>query len=117
MHYVISATWGPTDPTRAALPFIFAESAIQAGDTVMIMLFHDAVSIAVEGTHQKLVPVGPPPKFSEVIANPGARLVVCKPCAEARGIGQNMLIANCSLGGMNDFHKELSRPDSKMVTF
>ena len=117
MHYAISATWGPTDTTRAALPFIFAESALQAGDTVMIMLFHDSVNIAVHGSHQKMVPFGPLPKFSEVLSNPKAKIVVCKPCAEARGIRQDMLIENCSLGGMNDFHLEVARPDSKMVTF
>jgi len=117
MHYVLSATWGPTDPTRAALPFIFAESALQAGDTVMIMLFHDSVTIAIEGAYQKLVPVGPLPKFSEVLANPNARVLVCKPCAEARGITENMLVANCKLGGMNDFHKEISSPGNKAITF
>ncbi len=117
MHYVISATWGPTDPTRAALPFIFAESALQAGDTVMIMLFHDSVSIAVKGSHEKLIPVGPPPKFAPVLANPNASVIVCKPCADARGITADMLTGECRLGGMNDFHKELARPDSKAITF
>ena len=29
MHFAISASWGPTDPTRAMLPFIFAASALQ----------------------------------------------------------------------------------------
>jgi tRNA 2-thiouridine synthesizing protein D len=42
MNWVISGTWGPTDPTRAMLPFVFAASAVQAGDTVTLMLFHDA---------------------------------------------------------------------------
>jgi hypothetical protein len=37
MHFVISGTWGPTDPTRAMLPFIFAASAIQDNDTVTLM--------------------------------------------------------------------------------
>jgi hypothetical protein len=37
MHFVISATWGPTDPTRAMLPFVFAASAVQAGDEVTLM--------------------------------------------------------------------------------
>ena len=46
MHFVISATWGPTDPTRAMLPFVFAASAVQAGDEVTLMLFHDAVYMA-----------------------------------------------------------------------
>jgi predicted peroxiredoxin len=39
MNWVISGTWGPTDPTRAMLPFVFAASAVQAGDTVTLMLF------------------------------------------------------------------------------
>ena len=38
MHYAISTTWGPTDTTRASLPFIFAASALQAGDTIMALL-------------------------------------------------------------------------------
>jgi hypothetical protein len=32
MNWVISGTWGPTDPTRAMLPFLFAASAVQAGE-------------------------------------------------------------------------------------
>ena len=117
MHYAISTTWGPTDATRASLPFIFAASALQAGDTVMIMLFHDAVTIAVKDAHQKLVPFGPPPRFAEVISNPNAKILVCKPCAEARGITEEMLTAHCAMGGMNDFHEQTSRADCKAVCF
>lgn len=49
MHFAISATYGPTDPTRAMLPFIFAASAVQSGDSVTLMLFADAVFMAIEG--------------------------------------------------------------------
>ena len=117
MHYAISATWGPTDTTRASLPFIFAASALQAGDTVMIMLFHDAVTIAVQGAHPKMLPFGPPQRFEEVLSSPNAKVVVCKPCAEARGISEAMLTANCAMGGMNDFHQQTSRADCKVVSF
>jgi sulfur relay (sulfurtransferase) complex TusBCD TusD component (DsrE family) len=117
VHYAISTTWGPTDTTRASLPFIFAASALQAGDTVMIMLFHDSVTIAVKGSHEKMIPCGPPPKFDEVMSNPNAKIVVCKPCAEARGITEEMLTASCAMGGMNDFHAQTSRTDSKVVSF
>jgi len=117
MHYAISATWGPTDTTRASLPFIFAASALQAGDTVMMMLFHDAVMIAVDGAHQKMVPFGPPPRFDEVFSNTDAEIIVCKPCAEARGISENMLLADCKIGGMNDYHSHVSRVDCKTISF
>lgn len=117
MHYAISATWGPTDPTRAALPFIFASSVLDAGDSVMIMLFHDAVTVAVEGSHQKMQPVGPPARFAEVLVHDNAEIVVCKPCAEARGVTEEMLVANCRFGGMDDFRFHVSRDDCKMVSF
>jgi len=117
MHFAISATWGPTDPTRASLPFIFAASALQAGDSVVIMLFHDAVTIAVKGSHEKMVPVGPPPRFAEVFAHPDAEVIVCRPCAEARGISEDVLVANTRLGGMNDFHAHASRDDCRIVCF
>ena len=104
MHYAISATWGPTDPTRAMLPFIFAASAVQAGDTVTMMLFHDAVLVAVEGAGAKLVPVGPPNRYEEVASNPNVTLWACKPCVDARGLAPGTLDQRVKLGGMNDFH-------------
>ena len=117
MHYVISTTWGPTDTTRASLPFIFAATALEEGDTVMIMLFHDSVTIAVEGSYEKMIPVGPPPAFEEVFAHKNAEIIVCKPCAEARGITDSMLVDNCRFGGMKDFHDHVSRDGAKEVTF
>ncbi len=117
MHYVISTTWGPTDVTRAALPFVFSASALQAGDTVMIMLFHDAVTIALDGAHQKMVPFGPPAKFAEIFSSPNAKVLVCKPCAETRAISEDMLVKNASFGGMNDLHQHASRPDAKFISF
>jgi sulfur relay (sulfurtransferase) complex TusBCD TusD component (DsrE family) len=117
MHFAISTTWGPTDVTRGALPFIFAASALEAGDTVMIMLFHDAVTIALDGAHQKMVPFGPPSRFEEVFAHRNAKVIVCKPCAESRGITERMLVKNASFGGMNDLHAHASRADAKLINF
>src|SRR5258705_6285707 len=70
MHFVISVTWGPTDPTRAMLPFIFAASAVQAGDEVTLMLFHDALYMAVEGAGGKPVPGGAPQRHEDVARHP-----------------------------------------------
>jgi predicted peroxiredoxin len=83
MNWVISGTWGPTDPTRAMLPFLFAASAVQAGDNVMLMLFHDAVLMAVDGIGKTLVPVGPPNRYEEIAGNPKVTLWACKPCVGA----------------------------------
>ena len=74
MHFAISATYGPTDPTRAMLPFIFAASAVQSDDQVTLMLFADSVLMAVEGVGAKLVPVGPPNKYEEIAGNPNVNV-------------------------------------------
>lgn len=117
MHYAISTTWGGTDTTRASLPFIFAATALEAGDTVMIMLFHDAVTLAVDSVYEKMIPFGPPQKFREVLEHPNATVIVCKPCAEVRGITEDRLNANCRMGGMGEFHAEVSRDNCKAVAF
>jgi len=117
MHFVISGTYGPTDPTRAMLPFLFAASALQAGDTATIMLFHDAVLMAIQGAGQKLLPVGPPNRYEEIAAHPKVALWACRPCVEARGLNPASLDSRVKLGGMNDFHAALNQPDAKAVSF
>jgi tRNA 2-thiouridine synthesizing protein D len=115
MHFAISGTWGPTDPTRAMLPFIFAASALQAGDRVTLMLFHDAVLVAVDGSGAKLVPVGPPNRYEEVTGHPNATLWACKPCVEARGL--TALDKRAKLGGMNEFHAAAKEADTRVISF
>src|ERR1700730_7568041 len=110
MHFVISGTWGPTDPTRAMLPFIFAASAVQDGDTVTLMLFHDAILMAVDGAGAKLVPVGPPNRYEEVLSHPNVILWACRPCVDARGLDPSSLDRRVKLGGMNEFHPAAKQP-------
>ena len=117
MHFVISATYGPTDPTRAMLPFIFAASAVQSGDQVTLMLFADSVLMAVQGAGGKLVPVGPPNRYEEVASHPDVTLMVCKPCVEARGLSASVLDTRVKLAGMNEFHEAAKRADVKVVNF
>ena len=117
MHFAISATSGPTDPTRALLPFIFAASAVQAGDSVTLMLFHDAVYMAVKEAGAKLVPVGPPNRYEEVAAHANATLWACRPCVEVRGISGAPLDRRIKLGGMNEFHAAAKGADARVINY
>jgi sulfur relay (sulfurtransferase) complex TusBCD TusD component (DsrE family) len=83
----------------------------------MIMLFHDAVTIAVKGAHEKMMPAGPPPRFAEVFSHANSEIVVCKACAMVRGITEDGLTANCRFGGMDAYHDHVSRDDCKAVSF
>ena len=117
MHFAISASWGPTDPTRAMLPFIFAASALQANDTITLMLFHDSVHLASKGVAKNIIPVGPPPRFEEVLADKNAKIIVCKPCAEVRNIYQSDCLDGMIFGGMNDFHAASSIQNTRVVCY
>jgi tRNA 2-thiouridine synthesizing protein D len=117
MHFVISGTYGPTDTTRAMLPFIFAASALQAGDSVTLMLFHDAVLMAVAGVGKTLVPVGPPNRYEEVAGHAKATVWACKPCVDVRGLAAATLDQRIKLGGMNEFHAAAKAPDARVVSF
>ena len=117
MHFAISASWGPTDPTRAMLPFIFAASALQAKDKVTLMLFHDAVHLASKGVAKNIVPVGPPQRFEETLNDINAKLIICKPCAEVRNIFKENCLDKIIFGGMNDFHLACSLPDTQVICY
>ncbi len=117
MQWVISGTWGPTDPTRAMLPFLFAASAVQAGDSVTLMLFHDAVLMAVDGVGKTLVPVGPPNRYEEIASHQKVMLLACKPCVEARGLAAASLDRRVRLAGMNDFYAAAKAADARLVNF
>ena len=117
MHFAISASWGPTDPTRAMLPFIFAASALQANDEITIMLFHDAVHLASKGVAKNILPVGPPPRFEEVYNHINAKIIVCKPCAEVRNIFKESCLEKIIFAGMNDFHIASSLPNTRIITY
>ena len=117
MHFAISASWGPTDTTRAMLPFIFAASALQVKDKVTIMLFHDAVNLALKGFADNIFPVGPPQRFKEFINNKNSKLLVCKPCAEVRNIFEKDCIKQALFCGMNDFHAACSQDKTKVINY
>ena len=117
MHFAISTTWGPAETNRASLPFRFTSSLLAAGDTAIVMLFGDSVMLAVEETSTKMILVEPTAGFAEVFKHPNAEVVVSKRCAEARGITSDMLVEQCRLGGMNDFHAHAALEDTKTINF
>src|SRR5258707_12182350 len=99
------------------LPFVFAASALEAGDEVTLMLFHDAVYAAVEGAGVKLVPVGPPNRYEEVAAHPKATLWACKPCVEVRGLAGATLDRRLKPRGMNEFHAAPKGAEARGIRF
>jgi predicted peroxiredoxin len=55
------STNGSENPTKAALPFIGANGAVDAGHEPVIALFGDAVVVMKDAVRDAVVPVGWPP--------------------------------------------------------
>ena len=55
------STNGSENPTKAALPFIGASGAVEAGHQPQIVLFGDAVVVMKQAVADSVVPVGWPP--------------------------------------------------------
>ena len=58
---------GSADPTNAAMPFIMANGAVQAGHEAQIVLANEAVDLMTASVADNLVPYGWPP-FKEILA-------------------------------------------------
>src|SRR3979411_467876 len=84
---------GSVDPTNAAMPFIMANGAKQAGHEAQIILMNEAVDLLTGPVAENLVPFGWPP-FKEILAATvagGIRIDVGTRCSRARGVAESDL--------------------------
>lgn len=58
MKFLIHVTQGPEDPTKAALSFLVAKTALEEGHTVAIFLAGDAVKLLQEPTLNTVTGLG-----------------------------------------------------------
>jgi len=114
---LIHTSWGPTDPTRAGLAFACAMVSDLQDLDVTMFLFHDAVILANEKMHPKVVPVGPPPVSDviEYLTEQKIKVYVCRPCYESRGMSRDDLIPTAELKEM-DMFVELAKT-RKVISF
>ncbi len=88
MKILFHITIGPENPTRAALAFLMAKTAIEEGHTVNLFLAGDAVSLLRNQVLDNLVGVGTG-KLSEhydAIVKGGAKFYLSGMSSKARGV-------------------------------
>ncbi len=61
------STNGSENPTKAVIPFLGANGAVEAGHEAKIILFGDAVVVMKDVVAESVVPVGWPP-LKEIMA-------------------------------------------------
>jgi predicted peroxiredoxin len=68
MDVLYLAATGPSDPTRASIPWhLAANGSVAAGQSTGIVLLGDAVVVAAPSVHDQLAGIGLPP-LRELIA-------------------------------------------------
>ena len=85
---LVHLTSGPENPTKAALAFLVARTAIEQGHTVSIFLAGDAVQLLRDATLDNLSGLGTGKlrEHFEVIAKGGGRFFLSGMSSNARGI-------------------------------
>lgn len=120
MHLAIASTYGPTDPTRATIPFLHARAAREQGDGVTIMLLHDAVLLAHGDSAQDIHAFGPPalgPIFEELASDGEVTILVCKPCHTVRRLEESRLHAGARLATMGDYHRAIREHSATVANY
>jgi uncharacterized protein len=88
---LVHVTCGPNDPTRAALAFLVAKSALDDGHTVNLFLAGDAVQLLRAPTLESLVGLGTGrlAEHVEALSAGGARFYLSGMSAKARGVSDD----------------------------
>jgi predicted peroxiredoxin len=92
-QFLFVLTRGPEDPTRAVRCFQFAKIAADKGHEVTVFLVDDAVYLTNLALSERLkAPTGDELlTYWKFLVARGASLLVCKPCAETRMVGEDDL--------------------------
>lgn len=119
MH--VLTTIGPNNSTKAVLPFIACKGAMSRGERVAMFAMQEATYLGAS-SHADLDELKAPglptvqAVLDELRAN-GAldEFVVCKPCAEARGITEDDLAPWATFGGAGDLARQAAEHDTTMT--
>lgn len=90
---LVHITHGPDQPTRAALGFLVAKSALEEGHAVSVFLAGDAVLLLDAPALETVsgVGTGRVGEHYQALAAGGARFYVSRQSAQSRGLGEELL--------------------------
>ncbi len=119
----VIATHGPDQPNMAALPFVALKGAVESeefpGEPPVVFLMQEATYLARTATDlSEVKAVGLPPvaQVVEFLQEHGLQVIVCEPCAVARGIGAEELAPYARMGGAGDLARQ-AKEHSVTLTF
>ena len=97
--FLFVLTRGPEDPTRAVRCFQFAKIAAEKGHEVTVFLVDAAYFTNLSLTERVKAPTGDELiTYWKFLVDHGASILVCKPCAATRLVGEDDLPPGTKIG-------------------
>jgi len=100
-RFAVTLTHALDDPDRATVGAVIANAAAASGKTTLLFLSNEGVRLAQPGYAAKIDQEGFPPlaELLASLAENGATIMVCTPCAKVRGVDLADLIPGAAPGG------------------
>ncbi|MBC7569111.1 MAG: DsrE family protein [Spirosoma sp.] len=119
MKILVHITCGPADPTRAALGFLVAKTALAEGHSVTLFLAGDAAVLLRDAELDKVEGIGTGKlrEHYEAIAKTGGRFYVSGMSAKARGVTEADLQGKPAEFAMPTVLVRLATENDRMFTY
>ena len=116
---LVHVTQGPENPTRAALAFLVAKTAIEEGDAVTLFLAGDTVQLMRDGVldHLSGLGTGKLRDSFDAIVKGGGRFYLSGMSSNARGISENDLQAKPAEFATPSVLLRLAKEHDRMFTY
>lgn len=116
---LIHITQGPENPTRAALAFLVARTALSQGHAVSLFLAGDAVQLLREGVIENLAGLGTGKlrEHYDAIVRAGGRFYLSGGSSKARGVTDADLTGRPAEFGSPEVLLQLSLSHDRMFTY
>lgn len=119
MNFLIHVTCGPENPTKAALAFLVAKTALDEGHTVSLFLAGDAAPLLKDTEMDKVVGIGTGNlrEYYEAIVKAGGKFYVSGMSAKARGMTEADIAGKPAKFSMPTVLVKLAADSDRMFTY
>ena len=119
MNILVHITQGPENPTRAALGFLVAKTAIEEGHTVTLFLAGDAVKLLQDSTLNSLTGIGTGKlrEHYDAIVKGKGKFYLSGNSSKARGITEADIIGKPAEFALPNVLVRLSVESDRMFTY
>lgn len=114
---VIMVTHGPSEPELASIPFALAGGAVASDVQVVLGFQAEGCLLVKKGVAETVSAPGFTPlgELLPVLVEEGAKLLVCAPCVQSRGLSAEDLVEGTEIVASARFVAEITSATNALV--